>query len=236
MANLFKRIFSIGSSEAHSALDKLEDPIKMTEEGIRDMKKELQKSLEGLAEVKALVIRAKNELQTETSRATEYEKKALQLLQKAEAGQIDAADAERLATEALKKKEHHATQAGLAKASVDKYDASVQQLDSNVSKLRSNISSWENELKTLKARVKVSSAQKNINKHLANIDSSSTINMLERMKDKVAKDEALAESYAEIADGNKSIDDEINGVLNTTDSSASVQSDLDRLKAQLKNK
>jgi len=234
MANLFKRIFSIGASEAHSALDKLEDPIKMTEQGIRDMKKELQKSLEGLAEVKALVIRAKNELQTETGRANEYEKKALQLLQKAESGQIDSGEAERLATEALKKKEHHSTQANIAKASVEKYDTSVQQLESNVSKLRSNISSWENELKTLKARVKVSSAQKNINKHLANIDSSSTINMLERMKDKVAKDEALAESYAEIADGNKSVDDEINNALDSSESSSGVQSDLERLKSQLK--
>jgi phage shock protein A len=235
MANLFKRLFSIGSSEAHSALDKLEDPIKMTEQGIRDMRKELQKSLEGLAEIKALVIRAKNEHQIEASRVEEYEKKALMLLKKSEGGQLDLAEAERLATEALKKKEHHATQANLAKASVDKYDTSVQQLDKNVSKLRTNISSWENELKTLKARVKVSSAQKNINKHLANIDSSSTINMLERMKDKVAKDEALAESYADIADGNKSLDDEIDGALNT-DSSVSVHSDLDRLKAQLKSK
>lgn len=235
MANLFKRLFSIGSSEAHSALDKLEDPIKMTEQGIRDMRKELQKSLEGLAEIKALVIRAKNEHQIEAARVSEYEKKALMLLKKSEGGQLDPSEAERLATEALKKKEHHTTQATLAKASVDKYDASVQQLDKNVSKLRSNISSWENELKTLKARVKVSSAQKSINKHLANIDSSSTVNMLERMKDKVAKDEALAESYADIADGNKSLDDEIDGALNT-DSSVSVQSDLDRLKAQLKNK
>merc|ERR1712176_815430 len=115
------------------------------------------------------------------------------------------------ATEALKKKEHHATQASIAQDTVKKYEGSVQQLESNVSKLRSNIASWENELKTLKARVKVSSAQKNINKHLANIDSSSTINMLERMKDKVAKEEALAASYAEIADGNKTVDDEING-------------------------
>ena len=39
--NLFKRLFKLGQSEAHSAMDKLEDPIKMTEQGIRDMKKDL---------------------------------------------------------------------------------------------------------------------------------------------------------------------------------------------------
>ena len=103
MANLFKRIFRIGSAEAHSALDGLENPIKMTEQGIREMKEDLYKSLEGLAEVKALVIRARNEVKTESDKAAEYEAKALQLLKKAEAGQINATEAERLATEALKK-------------------------------------------------------------------------------------------------------------------------------------
>ena len=34
-------------------MDKLEDPIKMTEQGIRDMKKDLESSLKALAEVKA---------------------------------------------------------------------------------------------------------------------------------------------------------------------------------------
>jgi len=229
---LFSRIFSIGSAEAHSALDKLEDPIKMTEQGIREMKGELQKSLEGLAEIKALVIRSRNEAKTEANKAKEYESKAMQLLTKADAGQIDVADAERLATEALKKKEHYTTQAELAQKAVDKYDGSVKQLESSVSKLKSEISSWENELKTLKARIKVSSAQKNINKHMANIDSSSTIGMLERMKDKVAKEEALAESYGEIAESNKSLDDEMDDVLGAS-KSESVQSDLDRLRAKI---
>ena len=229
---LFKRMFSIGSAEANSALDKLEDPIKMTEQGIREMKEELQKSLEGLAEIKALVIRSRNEAKTEANRAREYENKAMQLLTKADAGQIDVADAERLATEALKKKEHHNTQAGLAQQAVDKYDGSVKSLESSIGKLKSNINSWENELKTLKARIKVSSAQKNINKHMANIDSSSTISMLERMKDKVNKEEALAESYGEIADSNKSLDDEMDDVLGGS-KSESVQSDLDRLRAKI---
>ena len=233
MANLFKRIFRIGSAEAHSALDSLEDPIKMTEQGIREMKEELQKSLEGLAEVKALVIRARNEVKTESDKASEYESKALQLLKRAEGGQMDVAEAERLATEALKKKEAHSKHGEVAKASMTKYETSVKQLESNVQQLKSNISSWENELKTLKARVKVSSAQKNINKHLANIDSSSTVEMLEKMRDKVNKDEALAESYSEIANESKSLDDEIDSALQS-DASIGVQSDLDRLKAQLK--
>ena len=37
--NVFKRLFKVGEAEAHSAMDQLENPIKMTEQGIRDLKK-----------------------------------------------------------------------------------------------------------------------------------------------------------------------------------------------------
>jgi phage shock protein A len=40
-------------------VDKLEDPIKMTEQGIRDLKEDMSKALQAMAEVKALAIRAK---------------------------------------------------------------------------------------------------------------------------------------------------------------------------------
>ena len=42
MAGLFTRILRLGKAEAHSAVDKFEDPIKMTEQGIRDLKKDKQ--------------------------------------------------------------------------------------------------------------------------------------------------------------------------------------------------
>jgi phage shock protein A len=58
-----KRLFKIGQAEVHSAIDGIEDPIKMTEQGIRDMKQDLDKSLEALAQVKAMSIRAKNEVE-----------------------------------------------------------------------------------------------------------------------------------------------------------------------------
>ena len=59
--NIFKRIFKIGEAQANKAVDNLEDPITMTEQGIRDMKEDLNKSVEAVAQVKALAIRSKNE-------------------------------------------------------------------------------------------------------------------------------------------------------------------------------
>jgi len=231
--NIFKRIFKMGEAEAHSAVDKLENPIKMTEQGIRDLKKDLDKSLHALAEVKAMAIRSKNDVQTFTNKSKDYEQKAMLLLKRAQNGDIDAGEADRLASEALLKKEENTEHANRAKAEKDKFEASVAQLDQNVKRIKSTVSKYENELKTLKARVKVSSATKNLNKQMAQIDSSSTVSMLERMKEKVEQDEALAESYGEIANESKSVDDEIDKALEGGTSEAKAADDLAALKAKM---
>ncbi len=229
---IFSRLFTVGKAEAHAAIDKLEDPIKMTEQGIRDLKKDLDKSLQALAEVKALAIRSKRELTEQKSRAQNYEQKAILLLQKAEKGEMDVAEAERLATEALSRKEEATATAARAQEEVTRFDTNITQLDANVKKLKSTITRYENELRTLKARARVSSATQKINKQLSGIDSSGTVSMLEKMKDKVAQQEAMAEAYGDIAVGNQSIDDEIDAQLNDTNVKASNA--LEALKAKMK--
>lgn len=231
--NMFRRLFKIGEAEAHSAIDKLEDPIKLTEQGIRDLKKDLDKSLQALAEVKAMTIRAKNEAETYKSKAKDYENKAMLLLKKGADGNIDSAEADRLAGEALVKKEEATGQMNRAKEEHDRFEKNVSQLDVNVKKIRSTVSQYENELKTLKARVKVSSATKNLNKQLSQVDGSGTVAMLEKMKEKVAQEEALAESYGEIANESKSVDDEIDKALEGGTSEIKAADDLAAMKAKL---
>jgi len=231
--SLFKRIFGIASAEANSAIDKLEDPVKMTEQGIRDLKKDLDASLKSLAEVKAVAIRTRKELESAKNVAKDYEGKAVLLLKKAESGQLDVSDAERLATEALNKKEQAMERAGVNQKALATQEANVSKMEQNVQRLKSQISQWDNELKTLKARAKVSAASQKLNKQLANIDSSSTVGMLERMKEKVDQQEALAESYGDMADMNKSVDEEIDQVLLGSGSSSGGSDALAALKARL---
>jgi phage shock protein A len=211
--NILRRLFTLGTAEANSVVDKLEDPIKMTEQGIRDLKADLDKALHALAEVKALSIRARNDIETYGNKAKDYEQKAVLLLQRAQKGDVSAEDADRLASEALVKKEESIQHRDRSAAEREKFETTINQLDGNIKRLRSRISQFENELRTLKARVKVSTATKNINRQMANMDSSSTVGMLERMKDKVAQEEALAESYGEIANESKSVDEEIDKAL-----------------------
>ncbi|MDX1753239.1 phage shock protein A (PspA) family protein [Salinimicrobium sediminis] len=229
--NVFKRLFKIGQAETNSAIDNMEDPIKMTEQGIRDMKQDLDKSLEALAQVKALAIRAKNDQDEYQNKAEEYQNKAIIILKKGHSKEIDATEADRLAKEALVQKEAAEQQVLKSKEESDKFDNNVAQLQKTIQTIKGNIGKWENELKTLKARVKVSNATKSLNKQMAEIDSTGTVSMLERMKEKVAREEALAEAYGDIANAKKSIDDEIDKAADT--STAKANDDLAKLKEKL---
>jgi phage shock protein A len=230
--NFFKRLFKIGQAEANNALDKLEDPIKLTEQGIRDLKQDLNKSLQAVAEVKALAIRARNDVETYTEKSEDYERKAMLLLQKAQKGELEIEKAERLATEALARKEEQIVLLNQAQSNKENFEGKVSQLKKNLDTIKSNISKWENELKTLKARVKVSEATKKLNKQMANIDSNGTVSLLEKMKDKVAQEEALSESYGEIANESKSLDDDIDSAIGDS-SQVKAASDLEALKAKM---
>lgn len=233
--SVFKRLFRIGQAEAHGIVDKLEDPIKLTEQGIRDLKKDLDSSLKSFAEVKAMSIKSKKEAADARNAMKSYEKKAMLLLQKAEGGDLDASEADRLATEALSKKQEAEGQIKTAEENARKIDGNLVQLEQNIKRLRSNISHYENELKTLKARAKVSEATTNLNKQMAQIDSSGTISMLEKMKQKVDENEALAEAYADVADSNRSVDEEIDEVLKEEKATDAVDA-LAELKAKMKAK
>lgn len=229
--SIFRRLFKVGEAQANSAIDKIEDPVKMSEQAIRDLKDDLNKALESLAEVKALAIRTRRDQKNYQQQAGDYEKKAMLLLQRAQQGQLEPAEADRLATEALSKKEQATQQVVRINDEVQKYDNMTGNLETKVNHLRGQISTWENELKTLQARAKVSTATKKLNKQLAGIDSSSTVAMLERMKTKVEEEESLAESYGELAAAPKSVDAEIEKALGESSHAGSDQ--LAALKAKM---
>jgi len=229
--NIFKRLLRIGQAEIHSAVDKMEDPIRMTEQGIREMREDLDSALQAYAQIRALAIRTKNDRTKKEIEAQDYENKAILLLTKAQKGEIDMSQAERLAKEALTLKENLLIEVGALGEQLAVHEKSADDIQKNVEILRFNITKWENELKTLKSRIKVSRATKEVNRQMAQIDSNSTISMLERMKEKVEEEEALAQAYGEMAKKTKTVDDEINKIIG--DESGKVNQELEEIKKRL---
>jgi phage shock protein A len=211
--NIFRRLFKLGESEVHSAIDKLENPIKLTEQGIRDLKADLQDTLRSLAEVKAAEIRMRKLGEEQKNLALDYERKAMMLLNKVKEGTLDPAQGESLAGEALARKEDCINKSTGAFRDAEAQRQMVAKLDQGISLLRTKVQTYENDLITLRARAKTATATRKINQQLSKLDSGGTIEMLERMKQKVEEEEVLAQSYGELLDAGASVDDQINKAL-----------------------
>ncbi|MDP7253489.1 MAG: PspA/IM30 family protein [Planctomycetota bacterium] len=235
MASIFSRFFKIGQAKVHSTIDKMEDPITMSEQGIRDLKKDLQDAMRSLGSVKALSIKLEKESNDQKRLVEDYERKAMALLQKSESGDLDPEEADRLARECLLKREEVMKRATEVTAQAAQQKEMAEKLQSRVQDMKSKISAYENELITLKARAKTANATRKINQQLASLDSNSTVAMLERMKEKVSEQEALSEAYGDLADATTSVDDEIEKALEAGPASPAIDDSLASLKARLKS-
>ena len=229
--NIFKRLFRIGQAEIHAVLDGVEDPVQITETGIVEMKENLTLTLESLAKVKAMVIRAKNEKEKKRSEAQDYGNKAVLLISKAQNGDIDIAQAERLAKEALLRKEQLISEINELDVQRIEHENIASDIQKNIEILKFNIIKWENELKTLKAKIRISKVTQEVNKQMAQIDSDSTLNMLERIKEKIAEEDALSQAYATLNKCNLSVDDEIDIAIGANEQNVDLE--LNEIKRKL---
>lgn len=229
--NIFKRVFRIGQAEIHAAVDKMEDPIKMTEQGLRELQTDLTEATEAYAKVKALAIRTGNDQVHCQEESRNYAEKAILIMQKAKSGQVDLTKAEDLAREALTLHRKYSVESEDLGQQAVALQQSCREMQRNTEILKDNMEKWEKELRTLKARVKVSKATEQVNKQLAQVDGNGIITMLERMKSKVEDQEALAQAYGEISREKHSMKQELNSLLN--DDSISIEKDLQAIKEKL---
>ena len=232
MASIFQRIFKITQSEAHASMDKFEDPIKMSEQGVRDLKKSLQASMVSLAQVKSLAISLQKQADDQKKAAAGYERKAMLLLQRLKGGEMEQAEAERLATAALSKKDEALQQAATLWVDQQAQQQMADQLQTKVEELKRQIGKFENEVITLRARARTASSMRKINQQLAGADASGTVAMLEKMKNKVQEEESLAEAYGQLSDVGGTIDEDIDKAL-ALPSTAATSDSLAELKKKM---
>lgn len=213
MTGFFIRLFGVAKSEGHALIDKLEDPIKMTEQGLRDLRKDLELSMRSLAQVKAECIRMQRDADDQRRAAEDFERKAMLLLTRLKEGELTADKAETLAAEALKMQKEHLERHSTLETQHTTQQRAAEQLQSKINKLHQTIRKYENELLTLKARARTAQSMRKINQQLSGVDSSSTIAMLEKMKTRVVEEESLAEAYGDVGASVTTVEQEIDDTL-----------------------
>lgn len=230
--NLFQKLFKVIQSFLHAFVNHIQDPILMAEQAIRDLKKDYDTSMKGLAEIKSLAIDTQTRIAEQTEIAKDYEKKALMILQKAQNGEMNQNDADRLASEALKKKQTAIENIKKYTLDIKNYNAMSEKMEGKIANLKEQIQNWESELNTLKARHKVAVTSKKINQQMVSMSGNNAQALLENMKDKVNKEESMAKAYEEMTTIETDIDKEINAAIGSSYSDE-VQQNLLELKKQI---
>lgn len=197
--SIFKRFRDVTMSNIYALIEKAEDPIKMTEQYLRDMQEDLEEAERAVAQQIAIEKRFK--LAYEEQQAL-VDKRAEQAVIAVQANNIE------LARRALEEKKAAETKMHEYKTSCEQNKASADNLRTKLGEMHKQYSDMKNKRETLVARFRAAKAQTEINKAMAGFSSDTAKAGLKRMEDKMLQMEAQAEANDEIHGSSKSLDDE----------------------------
>ncbi len=188
---LFSRLGTLIRSNINELINKAEDPEKMLNQVLVDMKSQLVEAKKQVAVAIADEKRLKKQYQAEAEKAAEWERKAMLA--------IKAGD-DNLAKAALARKTEHDEVSETLRQQWEAQKQSVEQLKLALRGLDGKIEEAKRKRNILVSRQKRAEAQRTINETLSNINSTSAFDTFERMSDRVTQLEAEAEATAELGE------------------------------------
>jgi phage shock protein A len=188
---LFSRLGTLIRSNMNELINRAEDPEKMLNQVLVDMKTQLVEARKQVAIAIADEKRIKRQFDQETTKAADWEKKAMLAVK---TGDDD------LARAALKRKSDHEAVAEQLSQQWELQKTSVEQLKEALRGLELKIEEAKRKRNLLVSRQKRAEAQQTINDTLANIHGTSAFDTFERMTDRVTQLEAEAEATAELSE------------------------------------
>ncbi|MFC4766663.1 PspA/IM30 family protein [Effusibacillus consociatus] len=197
--SLFKRLRDLTLSNVYALIEKAEDPVKMTDQYLRDMHDDLEEAEKAVAAQIALEKKFK---QLYEEQEALVKKRNEQAHTAAQAKNVD------LARRALEEKKAAEQKMNEYKASYEQNKLAADNLREKLEDMRKQITELKNKRETLVARANAAKAQKDINKAMSGIGSDTAMAGLKRMEDKVLQMEAEAEASGEIYKKEKSLDEE----------------------------
>lgn len=197
--SIFKRLRDLTMSNINAIIDKAEDPIKMTDQYIRDMTEDLEDAEKAVASQIAIEKRFKALYEEQ---AALVEKRTQQAHTAAQAQNIE------LARRALEEKKAAEAKRDEYKASYDQNKLAADNLRSKLDEMRKQLTAMKNKRETLVARYNAAKAQTEINKAMNGFSSDSASSGLQRMEEKMLQMEARAEASNELNTKEKSLDEE----------------------------
>lgn len=187
---IFDRIGRVVRANVNDMISNAEDPEKVLEQSILEMKEDLVKMRQAVAQAIAAQKRTEQQYISNQSEANKWQQRAQLALTKGE---------ENLAREALVKKKTYGDAATTLKQQLDQQLSQVEGLRRNLITLENKISEANTKKNMLKARLSAAKANEQLQNTIGNLNTSSAMAAFDRMEEKVLQMEAVSQSAGELA-------------------------------------
>jgi len=188
--SIWQRISTLVKSNINALISGAEDPEKVLEQLIRDMRSQFIDARKQVAVSIADEKRLKKQYEGEVKKATDWEARAMTAIK---------ANKEDLARQALGRKSEHDTLASQFQEQWMAQKAAADQLKDALTQLNAKIQEASRKKNLLIARQKRAEAQKKIQDTLSGMGDNSAFDTFARMEEKVDRNEAEAQAALELS-------------------------------------
>jgi phage shock protein A len=219
---IFSRIGTLLKANINELISRAEDPEKILNQLILDMREQLIEAKKQVAVAIADEKRLKKQLDNELNLAREWEKKAMMAVR---AGRDD------LAKEALMRKSEHDSLAQEFQGQWEGQKSAADQLRDALRRLNSKIEEAKRKKNLLIARQKRAEAQRKIQETMAGLNDTNAFDTFAKMEEKITRMEAEAEASAELAEDMTG--DDLASKFEDLEANAGADDALSALKAKM---
>ncbi len=219
---IFGRLGTLLKANINDVISKAEDPEKILNQLILDMKDQLIEAKKQVAVAIADEKRLKKQLDNELHMSREWEKKAMMAVR---AGRDD------LATEALRRKSEHDNLSSEYQAQWEAQKAAADKLRDSLRMLNSKIEEAKRKKNLLIARQKRAEAQQKIQNTMSSLSDTSAFDSFDRMSKKIEQMEAEAEASAELNQDMAGTD--LESQFDNLEATSGANAELEALKAKM---
>lgn len=220
---MVSRFKDIMESNINAILDKAEDPEKMIDQTLRNLREDFAKVKKETAQVMA----AEDEAKRKVDECNAYIERASRAAQNALRDGNEQA-----AKNCLKEKQQHESKLVALQATYDIAKKNAEQMRKMHDKLASDINDLENRKDVIKAKTATAKAQQRMNKIKAGANTASSISAFERMEAKADRLLDAANAEAELNEDSSTPGDDV-ARYSAGGTTSSVDAELEALKKQM---
>ena len=222
---IFQRLSQLLRSNINDAIARAENPEKMLNQVLLDMREQLHKAKQEVAVAIADERKLKAQVEDEQKQAADWEQRAMLAIRE---GRDD------LAKQALMRQQEHAERAQSLYDTWQKQAAETEKLKESLRQLNDKIEEAKRKKNLLVAKQKRAMAQKRIHETMAGLNDQSAFQTFDRMAEKIEESERLALASAEVTEAlsaGDSLEQEFQRL--GAGSNATVEARLLQLKTQM---